>query len=283
MNKNFIRIIPKLDIKNGQLIKGINLEGLRILGDPFNFANFYYNSGADEICYVDNVATLYGTNNISKFISRTAKNIFIPLTVGGGIRTIQDIERILNSGADKVCINSAAIENINFIKQSSKIFGSSNITAIVECIRINDQYYISKSNGRDLANIHPVDWAKRLEDKGVGEIFLTSVNYEGLKSGFDIDITKQISRALSIPVIAHGGAGNCEDIYNIIKKTEISGVAISSILHYGIANLFKFKKPNIGNTFFLKNIKNKSVKKINLIKKIKQYLFNRGINVRVHK
>ena len=136
-NNRFIRIIPRLDIKNGQLIKGINLEGLRILGNPFDFAKYYYETGADEISYVDNVATLYGTNNLTKFVSKTAKNIFIPITVGGGIRKLQDIENMLRAGADKICINSSAIDNKNFIKKAAKVFGCSTISAIVEFVKID--------------------------------------------------------------------------------------------------------------------------------------------------
>ena len=136
-NRKFIRIIPKLDIKNGMLIKGINLEGLRVLGDPFNFVKYYYEANADEICYIDNVATLYGTNNLSRFISHTAKNIFIPISVGGGIRKIADIERIFKSGGDKVCVNSAVVDNLKFLYQASRIFGSANITVIIEYIKVN--------------------------------------------------------------------------------------------------------------------------------------------------
>ena len=145
-NKNFIRIIPKLDIKNGLLIKGINLEGLRVLGNPFDFAQYYYSNLADEICYIDSVATLYGTNNLSSFISNTAKNIFIPISVGGGIRSISDIERIFEAGGDKVSLNSAIIENLNFLKQIVKIFGSANITVIIEYIKIKNKLTKKKQN-----------------------------------------------------------------------------------------------------------------------------------------
>ena len=152
--KKPIRIIPVLDIKNGVLIKGINLEGLRVLGIPRNFANYYYTSGADEIVYIDNVATLYGTNNLSKFITETAKNIFIPLSVGGGIRTLKDIEEMLTAGADKVCINSSIIDNVKNLKIASRKFGSSNITVIIQSIKIGNKYFISKSNGRDLIKVN---------------------------------------------------------------------------------------------------------------------------------
>ena len=279
-NKNFIRIIPKLDIKNGMLIKGINLEGLRVLGDPFNFAKYYYNNLADEICYIDNVATLYGTNNLSTFISNTAKNIFIPISVGGGIRSIQDIERIFKAGADKVCINSAAIDNPKFLYQASRVFGSANITIIIEYIKIKNKYFITKSTGRDMVAVNPFDWAKKVEQNGAGEIFLTSVNHEGLKNGFDINVIKKISQKVSIPVIAHGGAGSIKHVIDVVRKTNVSGVAISSLAHYDIANTFKNKKMTLGNVNYLEGASKKKKPK-NMIKLIKKNLKKEGFNVRI--
>jgi cyclase len=279
MNKNFIRIITKLDIKNGLLIKGINLEGLRVLGNPLDFANYYFKNGADEICYLDNVATLYGTNNISSFVTNTAKNIFIPLSVGGGIKNLNDIEVMLKAGADKVCINSAAIENVDIIKNAAKIFGSSTIVSVIETVKINEKYFISKSNGRDLIDAHPLDWAKKVENAGAGEILLTSVNHEGLQLGFDVFMARIISNSVKIPVIAHGGAGNFNHIYEVISKTNISGVAIASLFHYDIFNLFKFQNKNTGNINFLE--KNKKKKSLHLLKKIKLFLKSRNINVRL--
>lgn len=282
MNRNIIRIIPKLDIKNGLLIKGINLEGLRVLGNPYEFANFYYECGADEIAYIDNVATLYGTNSLQKFIKNTAKNIFIPLSVGGGIRSIKDIEEILKNGADKICINSAAIDNPKFITTASKYFGSANISSIIEVIKIKKNYFISKSNGRDLIKINPIDWAKKVEEMGSGEIFLTSVNREGLKSGFDIEITKKISENVNIPVIAHGGAGNFMDIYDVIKNTSVSGVSISSLFHYEFVRHSKsIIKSSIGNYEYLNSIKKNKKKPENLIFKLKKFLINKKIKVRM--
>lgn len=226
---NPIRIIPFLDIKNGLLIKGINLEGLRVLGKAKNFSNYYYKSGADEICYIDNVATLYGTNNLSKFISDTAKDVFIPLSVGGGIRTIEDIKKMFAAGADKICINSSIIERPNLLKEAAKIFGSANIVVMIQAVKNNGRYFVSKANGRDIVNIDPVKWAKLVEKLGAGEIILTSVNNEGLKKGFDINITRKVSNSVNIPVIAHGGAGSYEDIYNVISKTNVSGVGLDII------------------------------------------------------
>ena len=279
MNKNPIRIIPFLDIKNGLLIKGINLEGLRVLGKASNFSNHYYKNGADEICYIDNVATLYGTNNLSKFISETANNVFIPLSVGGGIKTLEDIKKMLSAGADKVCINSAAIDNISLLKQASRIFGSANITIIIQSIKINNKYYISKSSGRDLIKINSIDWAQKVEDNGAGEIILTSVNNEGLKKGFDIDLTNKVCEKVNIPVIAHGGAGTFKNIYEVIKYTDISGVGLASILHYEALNYFPKLETKIGNTNFLQNF-NKVKKKRNLILEIKNYLKSKKIKIR---
>ena len=279
MNKNPIRIIPFLDIKNGLLIKGINLEGLRVLGKASNFSNHYYKNGADEICYIDNVATLYGTNNLSKFISETANKVFIPLSVGGGIKTLEEIKKMLSAGADKVCINSAAIDNISLLKQASRIFGSANITIVIQSIKINNKYYISKSSGRDLIKINSIDWAQKVEDNGAGEIILTSVNNEGLKKGFDIDLTNKVCEKVNIPVIAHGGAGTFKNIYEVIKYTDISGVGLASILHYEALNYFPKLETKIGNTNFLQNFK-KVKKKRNLILEIKNYLKSKKIKIR---
>ena len=279
MNNNLIRIIPILDIKNGLLIKGINLEGLRILGKAKNFANYYYENGADEICYIDNVATVYGTNNLSKFVTETAKDVFIPLSVGGGIRSINDVEKMLLAGADKICINSAVIENIEFLKKASRIFGSANITVIIQSVKIEKKYYTSRSNGRDLSKINPLDWAKKVQDSGAGEIIITSVNNEGLKKGFDLELTSKLSKQISIPIIAHGGGGSFQDIYKVIKNTNISGVGLASFLHYDSLNYFPRFKPKIGNTEFLNDF-SKSKKRRNMIFEIKKYLKSKRIKVR---
>ena len=282
MNKNFIRIIPKLDIKNGYLIKGINLEGLRILGSPYEFAKFYSENGADEIFFQDNVASLYGTNNLIKFINETAKNINIPLTVGGGVRNLKDIETMLRNGADKVCINSQAIKDPSFIYKAAKIFGSSTISALIETINYNGNYYYTYSCGLELVKKDPVQWSKTLEDLGAGEIFLTSVDKEGLGIGCDIDITKKISSNVNVPVVAHGGIGNLKHFFDVISKTKINGVSASSIFHYNVVNQFKIDITNIkiGNTDFLENFKKKKTDK-KIISKIKNYLNKNKIEVRL--
>jgi cyclase len=281
MNKP-VRIIPILDIKNGLLIKGINFEGLRVLGNAREFAQLYYSQGADEICYQDSVATLYGTSNLIKFVSETAKNVFVPLSVGGGIRSINDASEMLKAGADKVIINSAAIDNDLLLKKASKIFGSSNITIIIQAIKIDKKYYISKSNGRDLVNIDPIQWAQKVEDFGAGEIIITAVNNEGLKKGFDIPLTKRIVERVSVPVIAHGGAGNIKHIYDVIRYANVSGVGIASMLHYEAIKFLPKIKTKIGNTLYLESVK-KISKEPNTIQKIKNFLKKKKIIIKDEK
>tara|TARA_B100000795_G_C22689470_1_gene395023 strand:- start:443 stop:1000 length:558 start_codon:yes stop_codon:yes gene_type:complete len=185
---------------------------------------------------------------------------------------------MLQNGADKISINSAAVDNIRFINKASRIFGSSTIVSNIECIKIKNKYYISKSNGRDLININPIDWAKRLEDNGIGEIIITSVNNEGIQKGFDINLTKKISNSVNVPVIASGGAGKFDDVLEVIKKTQIAGVSISSLLHYDTYMLYQFDKKEIGNSNFLANSTKK--KSNNNLKKLKIFLKKKGINVR---
>ena len=280
--KKPIRIIPILEIKNGLLIKGINFEGLRVLGNAKDFAKLYYSQGADEICYQYSVATLYGTNNLIKFVSESAKNVFVPLSVGGGIRSINDASSMFKAGADKIIVNSAAIDDIKLLKKASKIFGSSNITVIIQAIKINNKYFISKSNGRDLVKTDPIQWAQKVEENGAGEIIITSVNHEGLKKGFDLPLTKKIVEKVSSPVIAHGGAGNVKHIYDVIKHTNVSGVGIASILHYEAIKFLPKIKTKIGNTSYLKSIK-KISKAQNTIQKIKSFLKKKNIPIRDEK
>ena len=277
--KKPIRIIPFLDIKNGQLIKGINLEGLRILGSAKDFADLYYQDGADEICYLDNVASLYGTSNLSKFVKNTARKIFVPLSVAGGIRTLENSLTMFKAGADKIVINSAVVENISFLKKNVEKFGSANISVLIQTIKIGKRYVISKSNGRDIKNLDPVSWAKKVEDAGAGEIIITSVNNEGLRKGFDLNITKKISNAVSLPVITHGGAGSFKHIYEVIKNTNVSGVGIASMLHYDAIKYLPKVKSRIGNTDFLDKIKKIKRKKI-LLSEIKKFLKNKNILTR---
>ena len=229
----YIRIIPRLDIKGPNLVKGIHLEGLRVLGKPEQYAKHYYENGADELLYMDVVASLYGRNSLHDIIERTAKEIFIPLTVGGGIRSIDDIKSILRAGADKVSINTAAVQNPNLIYQASQIFGSSTIVVTIEAINQEDgNYYVFTDNGREKTNLEVVSWAKKVERLGAGEIILTSVDREGTGKGFDLKLLKKLANELSIPVIIHGGAGKLEHLKEAIIEGQASAVSIASMFHY---------------------------------------------------
>jgi cyclase len=232
------RIIPRLDIKGPNLVKGIHLEGLRVLGKPEDFAKYYYENGADELFYQDVVASLYERNSIHDIVTATAKKSFIPLTVGGGIRTLDDIKQVLRAGADKVCINTAAVKNPIFIQEASRKYGSSTIVVSIEAIQQLDGKYLAfVDNGREHTGLDVFLWAKQIEELGAGEIVITAVDKEGGGTGFDVDLTKIISQSVSIPVIAHGGAGKLNHISEIITDGMADAVTIASMIHYDfIAN-----------------------------------------------
>lgn len=232
MSKN-IRIIPRLDIKGPNLVKGIHLEGLRVLGKPEQFARYYYETRADELIYMDVVASLYNRNSLQDIIAKTAREIFIPLTVGGGLRTLDDIRDVLRAGADKVSLNTATIRNPEIIREASRRFGSSTILVSIEAIRQSDGRYLAYTdNGREYTGVEVLEWARRVEELGAGEIMLTSIDMEGTGRGYDIELTKMVADAVSIPVIACGGAGRIEHIGQVISEGKADAVAVASILHY---------------------------------------------------
>jgi cyclase len=277
------RIIARLDIKGPNLVKGIHLEGLRVLGKPEDFARYYYENGADELFYQDVVASLYERNSLNDLISRTAKEIFIPLTVGGGIRTVEDIRSILRSGADKVCINTAVIKNPKLISEASRVFGSSTIVVAIEAIKQNDGSYLAYTdNGREHSGLEVVEWAKKVEELGAGEIVITSVDKEGTGLGFDIELTQKVAEAVSIPVIAHGGAGSEEDVRKVIQEGKADAVALASVIHYDYIenNILSTIGKEEGNIEFLKSGKTFSKIKPSTIKKIKKYLNDKFISIR---
>jgi len=278
------RIIARLDIKGPNLVKGIHLEGLRVLGRPEAFARYYYENGADELFFQDVVASLYERNSLVDIISNTAKEIFIPLTVGGGIRTISDINAVLRAGADKVCINTAAIKNPNFIKEAAKVFGSSTILISIEAIQQADGRYLAYTdNGREHTGVEVVEWAKRVEELGAGEVLITSVDREGTGLGLDIDLIKQISEKISIPLIAHGGASDERNIEQTFKEAKPDAIALASILHYNVIRTLPSNVIGVeeGNTDFLKS--GKAFSRINptTIKSIKEFLNNNSVSVRL--
>lgn len=231
-----VRVIPRLDIKGPNLIKGIQFDGNRVLGTAEEFAEIYYTAGADELIYQDAVASLYRRNSLFEIIERTAKKIFIPLTVAGGIRSIKDIRGILRAGADKVAINTAAIENPKLLYEASRIFGSQCIVSSIETFRKNDgRYEVWVDYGREPSGIDAIEWARKVEELGVGEILLTSINRDGMGNGFDIDLINEISTMVSIPVIACGGAGNKGDFIKAVKEGAANAVAAASVFHYHYA------------------------------------------------
>jgi imidazole glycerol-phosphate synthase subunit HisF len=236
-----MRLISRIDIKNEYVIKGIHLEGLRKLGNPNTFASRYFNGGIDEIIFHDSVASLYERNNIFNVIQKACEEIFIPIIVSGGIRNLFDIENALKSGADKVAINTQAVKTPEFITEAAQTFGSQCIVGAIDCKKNNDQWEVLTENGRETTGLNAFDWACKLEDLGIGELFLTSVDMEGTKKGFDIDITKQISNKLSVPMIVSGGAGNIDHITQVSKETEVTGIAIASMLHYNIEDIKNIK------------------------------------------
>lgn len=278
-----VRIIPRLDIKGPNLVKGIHLEGLRVLGKPADFAKYYYENGADELLFMDVVASLYERNSLHDIISETAENIFIPLTVGGGLRTIKDIKNVLRAGADKVCLNTAAIKNPQIIKEAALRFGSSTVVVAIEAIKQdNGKYFCFIDNGREYTGIEVVTWAKQIQELGAGEIIITSVDNEGTGKGFDIDLINQIAEVTSVPLIVHGGAGKKEHFESVIDNCEIDAVSSAAIFHYNFikSNNADKSKATEGNYDFLNS--GRSVKNIEstTIKEIKTFLLEKKINIR---
>ena len=228
-----LRIIPRLDIKGKNLIKGVQLEGLRVMGDPQEFAIRYYEAGADELVYMDIVASLYGRNNLSDIIRRAADQVFIPITVGGGIRSVDDARHILRSGADKVAINTAAIARPDLISEVARHFGSQAMVLSIEAKQVaQGKWEAYTDNGRERTGLDVLQWARRGVEMGAGEILLTSVDREGTRKGFDIDLIRQVSEAATVPVIASGGMGSIEDFLMAAQLGLADGISMADTLHY---------------------------------------------------
>ena len=227
------RLIPRLDIKGPNLIKGIHLEGLRVVGDPQVFARRYYDAGADELVYMDAVASLYGRNNLTDIVERTTRDLFIPLTVGGGVRSVEDVKSLLRAGADKVAINTAAIARPELITEIARRFGSQCMVLSIEAKRIGDQRWEAYTdNGRERTGLDAVGWAVRAVELGAGEVLVTSVDQEGTGHGFDIPLTRAISTSVPVPVIACGGMGSIEHFVDVVRDGRADAVSMASVLHY---------------------------------------------------
>ncbi len=232
------RIIARLDIKGPNLIKGIHLEGLRVIGQPNEYSKLYYEQGADELIYIDCVASLYGRNSLGDIVQNAAKDVFIPMTIGGGIRSIEDAMHILRCGADKVAINTAAVANPNLITDVARKFGSQCMVLSIEAKRVGpDRWEAYTDNGREETGLDVIEWVKRGVALGAGEVLLTSVDQEGTRKGFDVALVRAVTGEVSVPVIASGGMGTPENMVDVVKTGGADAVAMADMLHYRRASI----------------------------------------------
>ena len=228
-----VRLIARLDIKGPNLIKGVQLEGLRVMGAPGEFARSYYDAGADELIYMDTVASLYGRNNLTEIVAHAARDVFIPMTVGGGVRSVEDVKTLLRAGADKVAINTAAVRRPELIAEVARRFGTQCMVLSVEAKRIAPgRWEAYTDNGREHTGLEVVEWARRGVSLGAGEILLTSVDREGTGKGFDVELVRAVSTAVNVPVIASGGMGHPEHLVTVVRDGGADAVAIAKVLHY---------------------------------------------------
>lgn len=227
------RIIPCLDIKDGRTVKGINFVGIRDAGDPIELAKRYVDEGADELVFLDITATVEKRKTLIELVKKIAKEINIPFTVGGGINSVEDVNQLIQAGADKISINSSAIKQPELIKTTAQQFGSQCVVIAIDTKFINDEWMVYVNGGRTATSLKTIEWAKQVESLGAGEILLTSMNNDGTKTGFAIDITKQVSLAVNIPVIASGGAGTKSHFKEVFEKTKATGALAASIFHFG--------------------------------------------------
>ena len=294
---SLIRIIPRLDIKGPNVVKGLCFDGYRVLGHPETFAELYYNEGADELFFQDTVASLYKRNNLLEIISRTAEKVMLPITVCGGIRSLEDIKIVLRSGADKVAINTAAIQNPTILEESAKMFGSQCIVASIEAKRNNNgKYEAWVDYGRQPTGVDVFQWSKEVVELGVGEIYLSSVDREGTGEGFDIELINQVASNSSVPVIASSGAGGKHHFNEAINDGCADAVSAASIFHYHYCDrveeeYMSYNKKELrmgdqidsGNIEFLKfgygGFNSLQVEPAS-IKEIKKYLSLKGLEIR---
>ena len=251
-----VRLIARLDIKGVNLIKGVHLEGLRVVGDPQIHAAKYYQDGADEIIYMDTVASLYGRNNLVEVVSRATEHVFVPITVGGGIRSVEDARTLLRAGADKVAINTAAIKEPKLISQLSDVWGSSTIVLSIEAKKTgHNKWEAYTDNGRERTGLDVAQWAETGAKLGAGEIFVTSVDQEGTRKGFDCELVAEITKRVEIPVIASGGFGSLDHLSQLVKTAKPTGVAIADSLHYNRYSIDQIRSFCLAHGISTRNIK----------------------------
>lgn len=237
-----LRLIARLDVKGPNLIKGVHLEGLRVVGDPLVFATKYYEAGADELLYLDIVASLYGRSKLTEIVRRSAQNVFVPMTVGGGVRSVDDVRELLRAGADKVAVNTAAVRRPELISEIARKFGSQCMVLSIEAKRQTpDHWEVFTDCGRERSGLDAVEWARRGEELGAGEILVTSIDREGTRTGFDVPLTKAISSTVTVPVIASGGYGEPQHLRDIVGNGGVDGVAFADVLHYDRTSLAELR------------------------------------------
>ena len=236
------RIIPCLDVKEGKVVKGINFKGLKEVGDPPAMAAEYEAQGADEITFLDITASLETRQTMLDIVTRTASNLFVPLTVGGGIRSVTDMRDALNAGADKVSVNSAAVKDPSIIGECAESFGRQCVVVAIDAKRVDDHWEVFTHGGTRGTGIDAIEWAQRAQDLGAGEILLTSMDTDGVKNGYDIPLTSAVTDEVSIPVIASGGCGSMEHIYDVFSQTGASAALAASIFHYGECTVAEVKQ-----------------------------------------
>ena len=246
------RIIPRLDIKQGHLIKGVQMEGWRKVGNPADFAKTYYEAGADELLLMDVVASLYGRNSLHELIKTVCSDIFVPVTVGGGIRTIADAYSVFEVGADKISINTAATADPDFISELAKTFGNQAVVISLEVGIIDGQYQVLTDNGRNLTGLDPVTWVKRAEDLGAGEVLLSNIGADGTGKGFDLELINRICDAVSLPIVTGGGFGSNDHLNDLITQTDVSGMTVAQALHWEKTTIKDIKQSVINDSIFIR-------------------------------
>jgi len=239
-----IRLIPRLDIKGKNLIKSVHLEGLRVIGDPREIASAYYQAGADELIYMDVVASLYERNSLKDIVEHTTRDIFVPITVGGGVRKVQDAKDLLRAGADKIAVNTAAVARPEFITEMAHTFGSQCMVLSIEGKRNQSGtgWEAYTDNGRERTGLDAVEWARRGAELGAGEVLITSIDREGTARGFDLELVSAISRAVRVPVIASGGMGTMAHLVDVVGQARPDAVAMAHVLHYGHMSLPEIRR-----------------------------------------
>lgn len=238
-----VRLIARLDIKGPNLIKGVHLEGLRIIGDPQEYARRYYEEGIDELIYIDIVASLYGRSKLTEIVRRAAHDLFVPMTVGGGVRTVDDVQDLLRAGADKIAINTAAVRRPELITEVSRRFGSQCMVLSIEAKQqAPGRWEVFTDCGRERSGIDAIKWARRGVDLGAGEILVTSIDREGTRKGFDVELVRSIAQAVPIPVIASGGMGCVAHLVDVVNQGHADAVAIADVLHYGRIGLREIRQ-----------------------------------------